>query len=93
MIDIPEWKDIDTFYDSAIDVITNQLMNGFDNAVMDNVMKVTCKYNIDIDEKKLLQSLQQDRERYVDAYKKGYKRGYIDCRDKIMAMLTEEPEE
>ena len=93
MLDIPEWKDIDSYYDSAINCITNNLIQGLDQAVQGEIMKVTAKYNIAIDEKKLIQSLYQDKERYDDAYRKGYKRGYIDCRDKILAMLTEEPEE
>ena len=93
MINIPEWDNIEPFYDSAIGAITDQLVKGLDEAVRGEIAKVTVKYGISIDEKKLIQSLEQDKERYCDAYKKGYKRGYIDCRDKILAMLTEEPEE
>ena len=50
----------------------------------DGVMKAVVNAGFDIDKDKLVQSLQQDRERYNEAYRKGYTAGYEKRVDEIV---------
>lgn len=77
MIDYSKLKIIPTDYDSPIEFhfvqqIATEIVKQTDEAVMKAVMNT----GINIDQKKLVEALQQDKERYDDAYQKGYLRGY-----------------
>lgn len=69
-------------YDSPISIveaeheILNESDNEVDNAIKNEILKVVRKYNVYIDEEKLIQALQADEQRYREAYRRGNEDGY-----------------
>ena len=53
----------------------------------DGVMKAVVEAGFDIDKDKLVQALSQDKERYSDAYRKGYTEGYKKWDDEIVRCI------
>ena len=80
-------KPISVDYDSPIrlfyqqiDNMTKQISGSVDEAVYQEV----CKIGIDIDKEKLLSAIHHDRERYDEAFRKGYNKAQEDivrCQD------------
>lgn len=68
---------IPTDYDSPIVFnFVQQIATEIAKQTDESVMKAVMNTGINIDQKKLVEALQQDKERYDDAYQKGYLRGY-----------------
>lgn len=53
----------------------------------DGVMKAVVKAGFDIDKDKLVQILEQDKERYSEAYRKGFAEGYKKRDDEIVRCI------
>ena len=76
-------------YDSPLTInYVERMANDLAKCVDDGVMRAVVNAGFDIDKDKLVQVLQQDKERYSDAYRKGCAEGYkkrddeiIRCRD------------
>lgn len=81
-----EFKEIPVDYDSPINFLVNQMADEIAKFTDDGVMQAVVKAGFDIDKDKLVSILQQDRQRYQEAYLKGYKARkdeIIHCRDCI----------
>lgn len=83
-----EFKNIPVDYDSPINIVVNQIADEIARFTDDGVMQAVVKAGFDIDKDKLVSILQQDRERYQEAYRSGYAHGYqsreneiVHCRD------------
>lgn len=71
-------------YDSPIFTAVREMQQKFVENLDDEVMECVLKCGIDIDKDKLVQCLQQDKERYSEAYRRGYsarEREIIHCKD------------
>ena len=82
--DLDEFKNILVDYDSPINIVVNQMADEIARFTEDGVMQAFVKAGFDIDKDKLVSILQQDRQRYNEAYLKGYKdRGgeIVRCKD------------
>ena len=62
---------IPTLYDSPINL--TEMTDQIETQIKDGVFQIAKKYAIDIDEEKLIRILRDDRERYADAYRRGWK--------------------
>lgn len=71
--DFDEFKEIPVDYDSPIKIVVNQMADEIARFTEDGVMQAFIKAGFDIDKDKLVSILQQDRQRYNEAYLKGYK--------------------
>lgn len=71
--DFDEFKEIPADYDSPINIVVNQMADEIARFTEDGVMQAVVKAGFDIDKAKFVSILQQDRERYQEAYRKGYK--------------------
>ena len=85
MIDYSKLKMIPTDYDSPIKFhfvqqIATEIAKQTDEAVMKAVMNTGIKNN----KKKLVEALQQDKERYDAAYQRGYFKGYHKREEEIV---------
>lgn len=84
------WTD---HYESPIQII----MARINNDIKDKILEISQKYSIDVDEEKLVQILKDDRTRYDEAYKKGFREGVAHFQDSIARIhmnildMTEEP--
>lgn len=79
-----ELKEIPADYDSPINLAVQQMASEIARFTEDGVMKAVVNAGFDIDKDKLVRILQQDRERYQEAYRKGYNARedeIIRCRD------------
>lgn len=56
-----------------VDKATMKKIEAIDNEIRKEIAEITIKYDIDIDEEKLIQILKGDQERYREAYTRGYK--------------------
>lgn len=82
--DLDEFKNIPVDYDSPIKMVVNQMADEIARFTEDGVMQAVIKAGFDIDKDKLVSILQQDRQRYNEAYLKGYKDRdgeIVRCRD------------
>lgn len=78
--DYPEYDSTMRLIFQKQEEIAKDIANQVDNAVYKAVHKI----GVDIDKDKLVQALTQDKERYVEAYRNGYKAREADiihCRD------------
>lgn len=75
-------------YDSPLIVnYINQISTDVAKFTEDGVMKAVIKAGFAIDKDKLVQILEQDKERYSEAYKKGYAEGYKKRDDEIVRCI------
>ena len=84
--------DIDSMYvdyDSPIKLLIDEMSENIASQTDEYVMKAICKLDVDIEKDKLIRILHQDKERYTDAYKKGYKEGYIKLEEELTRMQAE----
>ena len=82
--DLDEFKNIPVDYDSPINIVVNQMASEIAKFTEDGVMQAVVKAGFDIDKDKFVSILQQDRQRYNEAYLKGYKDRdgeIVRCRD------------
>lgn len=70
------WTD---HYENPIRIVMTQI----NNDIRDKILEVSQKYSIDIDEEQLVQLLKQDRTRYDEAYKKGFREGVAQFQDSV----------
>ena len=66
-----------TYYDSPINVAVSEASK-IEQDIANDCIRIATKYSIDIDEKKLIEAITADRERYEEAYRRGYKDGQRD---------------
>lgn len=81
-----EFKEIPADYDSPINMVVEQMADEIARFTDNGVVQAVVKAGFDIDKDKLVSILQQDRQRYQEAYRKGYKARedeIIHCRDCI----------
>ena len=67
-----EMLDIRDLYDCPISTQINQVETMLNKAYEDNVLRVVQQVAVNIDKEGLLKALNQDRERYEEAYQKGW---------------------
>jgi hypothetical protein len=72
-------------YDSPIDTITqlasDAIVEKIDKMIHDEMIKEALKITVNVDKDKLQRALEQDKDRYKDAFYKGYSAGKNDiCR-------------
>lgn len=66
-----------TYYDSPINLAVSEASK-IEHDIAKDCIRIATKYSIDIDEKKLIEAITADRERYEEAYRRGYKDG-LNC--------------
>ena len=72
-------------YDSPLIIsYVEQMATDIAKFTDDGVMKAVVKAGFDIDKHKLVQILEQDKERYSEAYRKGFAEGYKKRDDEIV---------
>lgn len=81
-------KDVFVPYDSPIDVIFNRtvdnIMSAFNKSIDDGVVECVVKAGFNVDKDKLMEVFTQDKQRYEEAYRKGYAQRDADiirCKD------------
>ena len=85
MIDYSTLKDVPVDYDSPLVMnIIEHTASNIARAVDDGAMKAIVKAGFEIDKDKMVQALQQDKERYSDAYRRGHADGYKKREDEIV---------
>ena len=77
-----------TLYES-FDIVFNEATKKRNKAVM---AEIKSRIAIDIDEKALTQALMQDKERYEEAYRRGYQDGKFE-NDRIVEDIREQLKE
>ena len=65
-------------YDNPIKITVQKANTIIEEGIKDEIFKIVTKYDIDVDEEKIVQILQQDPVRYKAAWADGYSAG---CRD------------
>ena len=71
-------------YDSPISIIMSDMKYKIDEQIGQAIVTVSQKAGIDIDKEKLLKILTNDKQRYEDAYERGYKardNAIVRCKD------------
>ena len=64
-------------YDSPINLTwIPDIASQINHQLEDNIYSVVHQYCVDIDRNKLVQALEQDKIRYMDAYRKGFDDGF-----------------
>ena len=87
MIDYNSLK-IPVDYDSPLIInYVEQMATDIAKSTDDGVMKAVVKAGFDIDKDKLVQILEQDKERYSEAYRKGFAEGYKKRDDEIVRCI------
>lgn len=75
-------------YDSPISIIMSDMKYKIDEQIEQAIVTVSQKAGIDIDKEKLLKILTNDKQRYEDAYERGYKardNAIVRCKDCMYA--------
>lgn len=71
-------------YDSPISIIMSDMKYKIDEQIEQAIVTVSQKAGIDIDKEKLLKILTNDKQRYEDAYERGYRacdNAIVRCKD------------
>ena len=71
-------------YDSPISIIMSDMKYKIDEQIGQAIVTVSQKAGIDVDKEKLLKILTNDKQRYEDAYERGYKardNAIVRCKD------------
>lgn len=76
-------KDIPADYDSPFEFVT-RMADSIAQFTDDGVMKAVINAGFNIDKDKLVSALNQDKERYGTAYRKGYATGYEKREEEIV---------
>lgn len=63
-----------TYYDSPINLAVSEASK-IEQDIANDCIRIATKYSIDIDEKKLIEAITADHERYEEAYRHGYEDG------------------
>ena len=84
--ELKELKNISVDYDSPIHIIT-EMSERIAKFTDDGVMKAVFKAGFDIDKEKLTRIIEQDKERYCDAYRRGYMDGYDSRENEIVRCM------
>ena len=77
---------IPDYYDSPINLLTTHI----DTQIADECMRITQKYDLDIDEKKLIQAITADSDRYREAYRNGYSDAIKSVQEKLRKVLFDD---
>lgn len=80
---------MDDYYDSPI-TLYRAVTTKFEEDAVNKIIRAVSEYELDIDKEKLIAALKHDKERYMDAYKKGYADGYKSARNETMTIPKEE---
>ena len=84
MIDFNKLKNIPSGYDSPIEFnFVQKIAEDAAKAMDEAVMQAVIKAGFSIDKDKLVSALQQDKERYDEAYHRGFFAGYNKKNDEI----------
>ena len=77
-------KDIPADYDSPFEFVVTRMADSIAQFTDDGVMKAVINAGFNIDKDKLVSALDQDKERYDTAYRKGYATGYKKREEEIV---------
>jgi len=83
-MDFETLKNIPCDYDSPINILISDLSEQIAQKTDDGVTKAVINAGFNIDKDKLVQALQQDKERYTEGYRKGYTDGYMERENEIV---------
>ena len=73
----------DFIYDSPISIKYKQT-NPVEDELSKNIMGIAYTWDVNIDKEKLIQILKQDKQRYIDAYRRGYWDGVMEGRRDVI---------
>ena len=90
--DVLEMRDglLDNFYEKYKSAISLKVQE-MDRKVSDKCIEIAAKYDINVDEKMLIEMLTQDKDRYRMAYRDGYAKG-VEMAVKHFLEMIAEPE-
>ena len=89
----PEKLSVPDFYDSPIGLIVDKISSDIAKQTDDAVYTAVQNVGIDIDKDKLVSALQQDKQRYRDAYTRGYidaMQKFTDAFNRVFAEIAED---
>ena len=88
----PEQLSVPDFYDSPIGLLIDKMSSEIAKQTDEMVYSAVQKVGIDIDKDKLVSALEQDKQRYRDAYTKGYldaMNRFTEAINRVFAEITE----
>lgn len=82
----------DHMFDNLFEEYTSAIrvkMKEIDRQVSEKCVSIAGKYEINVDEKMLIEMLTQDKNRYRQAYRDGYAKGFEKALSAILEQITE----